>query len=155
MRGQPGSATDKLTQAMTAAYIVKSFQPRVAKYSRRGKNGCVVWIGARVAGYGLLRVEPGNVYVHRALFVLKNGAPPVSMDLDHLCRNRSCINVSHLEAVSRLVNVRRGMVGTAEVNAKVSRANRGRGVGRKLATDTKSKISVSVQEWWHKRKAKG
>lgn len=37
-----------------------------------------------------------------------NGNVPDGLDLDHLCRVRSCVNPAHLEPVSRAVNLQRG-----------------------------------------------
>ena len=45
---------------------------------------------------------------HRAAYVLVRGPIPKHLELDHLCRNRACINPWHLEAVTRTINARRG-----------------------------------------------
>ncbi len=36
------------------------------------------------------------------------GSLPDSLEIDHICRNRRCVNPAHLEAVSRSENQRRG-----------------------------------------------
>ncbi len=38
----------------------------------------------------------------------KYGDIPAGMDLDHLCRNESCVNPDHLELVTHAKNCRRG-----------------------------------------------
>jgi len=43
--------------------------------------------------------------------MLYNGAIPIGLEIDHLCRNRKCCNPKHLEAVTRSENARRGING--------------------------------------------
>ena len=45
---------------------------------------------------------------HRSRWVREFGPIPNGMDLDHLCRNRWCINTAHLELVTRQENLARG-----------------------------------------------
>lgn len=60
-------------------------------------------------GYAQFYVSPGvKVYAHRFAYELLVGPIPDGLDLDHLCRNRRCVRPSHLEPVTRSVNVRRG-----------------------------------------------
>lgn len=54
-------------------------------------------------GYGIR----GNRLAHRVAFELHNGPIPEGLEIDHLCGNRSCVNVAHLEAVTHAENMRR------------------------------------------------
>lgn len=73
-------------------------------------------------GYGIFRGPDGkNVRAHRFAYSLLVGEIPAGLELDHLCKNRSCVCPGHLEAVTRLVNVRRSDVGK---HWAVKRANR-------------------------------
>lgn len=68
---------------------------------------CRVWTGALVRGYGVLSIDNRTQYAHRVAWELKHGTVPEGLDLDHTCRNPRCINVEHLEPVTRGENVRR------------------------------------------------
>jgi HNH endonuclease len=76
------------------------------------RHGCWIWTGKKdKLGYGKIRRGGTNNYeflAHRAVYELAVGPVPGGMDLDHLCRNPSCVNPSHLEAVSHRENIRRG-----------------------------------------------
>lgn len=73
-------------------------------------NGCWEWRGARnPKGYGNIRVDsygPAKS-AHRVAYAEMVGPIPGGLEIDHLCRNRACINPQHLEAVTRTTNIRR------------------------------------------------
>lgn len=75
-------------------------------------DSCWEWTASKTAaGYGNLRLPTGgNGYAHRVSFELSRGPIPEGKVIDHLCRNRSCVNPEHLEPVDQLTNVLRGAV---------------------------------------------
>ena len=80
-------------------------------------NGCWEWTGAKLTnGYGSFRFEGRSVLPHRLSYRLFIGEIPAELELDHLCRNCTCLNPNHLEAVTRRINVLRG-IGPAAQNA--------------------------------------
>jgi hypothetical protein len=76
-------------------------------------------------GYGMFtRINGGPICAHRYTYLALRGPIPEGFHLDHLCRNRWCVNPFHLEAVTRKENILRG-VGFAAINARKTHCVRG------------------------------
>ena len=75
-------------------------------------DGCWTWTAAkRGNGYGNFWVDGRSQGAHRFAFEQARGPIPAGMEIDHLCRNRICVNPAHLEAVQKGENIRRGLRG--------------------------------------------
>ena len=57
-------------------------------------------------GYGQFHYKGKTCYAHRIAYELLVGHVP--SELDHLCRNRRCVNPAHLEEVRHQENLARG-----------------------------------------------
>lgn len=78
-------------------------------------ESCWVFNGARSkAGYGMVRRH----YTHRLSYEYLVGPIPEKYVIDHLCRNVSCCNPAHLEAVTHMENCRRGLRGRMRAHCK-------------------------------------
>ena len=73
-------------------------------------NGCWQWSGRRsTTEYGVFVLDGRNFRAHRVAYELRVGPIPEGLQLDHLCRNRSCVNPAHLEPVTNRENTLRGV----------------------------------------------
>lgn len=67
-------------------------------------DGCWNWIAAKNdGGYGVF-TYPGFQYAHRFMFFINNGVVQKDKMIDHVCRNRSCVNPLHLREVTAKQN---------------------------------------------------
>jgi len=96
-----------------------------AKYEVRA-NGCWEWIGAlQTNGYGSFGVGAGkSMLAHRWSYEHHVGPIPDGLTIDHLCRNRRCVNPKHIEPVTIAENTRRGESPFAK-NARATHCKRG------------------------------
>ncbi len=86
-------------------------EERFRKKYRVGEKDCWNWNNYLDRdGYGQFWFNGSNVRAHRFLFELKNGKIKKGLVIDHLCRNRACVNPDHLEAVKNEINLKRGNI---------------------------------------------
>ena len=105
---------------MTVKPVSQRFWEKVSK-----GDGCWDWKSCKtVSGYGAFSVGNKMQYAHRYSYEDFVGPIPAGLQLDHLCRNRGCVNPAHLEPVSQKVNLLRGMSPPA-LNSRKDSCSRG------------------------------
>lgn len=119
---------------------VLDLETRIARHVDRDgprfqRSKCWLWTGSLDnKGYARIsyRAEDGrrrSVAVHRITFEQSNGPIADGLEIDHLCRRRNCVRPLHLEAVSHIENLRRGIGVWGGARASKAPSNRGKNAG--------------------------
>lgn len=87
-------------------------EPRFWAAVEQMPNGCWQWRKATSGGYGIINWNGRKHYAHRVSYQLFVGDIPAGLQLDHLCRNRGCVNPEHLQPVTPQVNTLRSAPAT-------------------------------------------
>ncbi len=106
--------------------LAKTATPEERFWAKVDADGdCWIWTGAiGTHGYGVFcetGVRSGQrktMTAHRYAYQLLVGPIPEDMTLDHLCRNRPCLNPDHLEICALAENIRRAIKGRKFPNRK-------------------------------------
>ncbi len=86
------------------------------KYVPDPNSGCWLWTGNLGRGYGHFWDGKKEVVAHRWSYEYFIGKIPNSLELDHLCRERCCVNPTHLEPVTHQENIQRGKSGVLKTH---------------------------------------
>ena len=81
---------------------------RVLDRTIAAPNNCMVFLGTPSTEYGRISDNGDMLTACRVVYEALVGEIPYGLELDHLCRNRRCVNPNHLEPVTRGENVLRG-----------------------------------------------
>ena len=85
---------------------------------------CILWTGyVDKFGYGKLHIS--YVFgVHQIAYTVSNGEIPKNLVVDHLCRNRCCVNTDHLRLITQKENILCG-AGPTAINSRKEKCSNG------------------------------
>ncbi len=82
---------------------------RIERKILKASSGCWLWLGEyNRNGYGRVKFAGRKLMAHRVIYELVVDQIPDGLVLDHICRNRCCVNPDHLEEVTIRENTLRG-----------------------------------------------
>ncbi|WP_081856562.1 HNH endonuclease [Sphingobium sp. DC-2] len=92
------------------------------KRSKATAEACWTWNAAKTReGYGAFYLQGKMYQAHRVAVKVDGYAVPTNAVIDHICRNRSCVNPAHLRTVDRKTNVHENSDAPAHINSLKTR----------------------------------
>ena len=95
--------------------MAQATMKRFWSHIEKQDDGCWQWTGAPSGksrgheGYGQIMVCGKNLKAHRFSYEIHRGPVPPwkngGLQLDHLCRNRMCVNPEHMRLVTQRENI--------------------------------------------------
>lgn len=108
--------------------VIDRFMEKIDKngpYNEKLGSNCWEWTGSKIkTGYGKITQYSKTKLAHRVSYEFFKVKIKEGLDIDHLCRNRGCVNPDHMEQVTTQVNTIRG-IGPSAINFRKTHCIRG------------------------------
>lgn len=88
-------------------------------------ESCWNWCASKSNGYGQFYFNKKSLLAHRASLIISGTEIPSGMHVDHICRNRSCVNPAHLRIVTPEVNATENSLSESAINKAKTHCNNG------------------------------
>jgi len=99
-------------------YLTEQEAARFASKSKKARD-CLIWQGPLDKdGYGTFYLRRMNRRAHRVAWFSIHGDLPDDHVINHVCRNPSCVNPQHLQAITRSENVMRDSGAITYINSQ-------------------------------------
>lgn len=154
------SAQTPLPPLVTDEDLTAACNRIMLRTSKNAETGC--WdcnFADRANGYRSVQIRGRGYRAHRVVYECLKGRIPDGLPLDHLCRNRRCVNPDHLEAVPGRINTLRGLGPTAK-NARKTHCPNGHSLSEDNLHNNKNGYRVCATckrrkalAYYHKTKA--
>lgn len=110
------------TRALLTPEIAARFWAKV-----KLDGDCWAWQAGMVKGYGHFTQggKPKMMLAHRWSYEAMVTEVPDGLELDHLCRNKACVNPDHLEPVTHAVNIERNPNAVNKRGAQITHCPQG------------------------------
>lgn len=114
-----------------------------SKVDRRGPDDCWEWQGPLYSGYGKASWNKRSAGAHRLSAILHGLPVRPGMMVDHICRNRACVNPGHLRVVTPRINSIENSIGPTAKNYVKTHCDR----GHELSDDNLIQVTLIKKGW--------
>lgn len=84
--------------------MAKPILERLSSKLTRAESGCLEWTAFKRNGYGRVYYDGRQHNTHRLVWELEHGTIVGDFQVDHLCHNRACSELTHLRLATRRQN---------------------------------------------------